>query len=438
MKNSEIKKLIENHSYKKALIEIEKILKCKDNDSILKEFLYIKRLADSELTGNQLLLFYKTYNRNYLIFCNVDEYCICIDEFLKNMKDLNIITPIEYLRKNTPNMDDLVNERLKDFRNSICLYASFSNKLELFYDSYKNYYNYDEDIFDSFTELDDKCNNGIFVNKYPDQIQYCRDILPLEPQNYYNVWIEYSENFYKKNIVKQNKKIKEIEVYKSQNWKWDWFKKKEHKPDFTKITSFDEIEIYYRGGIETYNIEIDYTGRQYLLEDRILFEVDIKVIRDKCFRGGFYEYSKNPFLLILNTIFREAENKLRTKKGLPKIGEGWISEMRLYNLVKEHYKNALHQASPEWLKPQHLDIFVPYKKIAFEYQGHQHFEPVEYFGGEKSHNKIKELDSKKYLKCKRKNIKLIYWRFDERIDEDNLIKKLNENKIKIPSSLYSM
>ena len=142
--------------------------------------------------------------------------------------------------------------------------------------------------------------------------------------------------------------------------------------------------------------------------------------------------------MILNAIFKEAENILRTKKGLPKIGEGWISEMRLYNLVKKHYINALHQASPEWLKPQHLDIFVPYKKIAFEYQGRQHFEPVEYFGGEKSHNKIKELDSKKYLKCKRKNIKLIYWRFDERINEKNLIKKLNENKIRLPSSLHSL
>ena len=118
MKNSEIKKLIENHSYKKALIEIEKILKHEDNDSILKEFLYIKRLSGSELTGNQLLLFHKIYNRNDLISCNVDEYCICIDELLKNMKDLNIITPIEYIRKNTPNMDDLLNERSKDFQNS--------------------------------------------------------------------------------------------------------------------------------------------------------------------------------------------------------------------------------------------------------------------------------------------------------------------------------
>jgi len=429
--------MIENKQFSKALIEIEKLLIFEENDSLLKEFLYIKRLADSELTGKQLLFFNRTYKRNEILTDNEHEYCICIDELLKNMKESNIITPIEYLQKNTPNMNDLVNERLNDFKNGISLDVSFSNKLKLFFDTYKRYYNYGKDILDSFTESDDKCNNGVFINKYPDQIQYCRDILPLEPQNYYNVWIEYPDKFYENNIIKKKLKIKEIEVYKSKYWKWDWFKKKEHKPDFAKITSLGESEIYSRGGIQTYNIEIDYTGRRHLLEGRNLFEVNIKVIHDKCFRCGFYEYSKNPFLLILNTIFRESENKLRTKKGLPKIGEGWISEMRLYNLVKEHYKNALHQASPEWLKPQHLDIYVPYNKIAFEYQGRQHFEPVDFFGGEKSFTKMKKLDSKKYLKCKKKNIKLIYWKYDEKINENSLIIKLNENKIKIPASLYS-
>ncbi len=429
--------MIKNKQYSKALIKIEKLLKCEEKDSLLQEFLYIKRLAGSELTGKQLLLFNRAYKQNEFLFNNEYEYSICIDELLKDMKESNIITPIEYLQKNTPNMNDLVNKRLNDFKNSISLDVSFSKKLELFFNTYRRYYNYGEDILDSFTESDDKCNNGVFINKYPDQVQYCRDILPLEPQNYYNVWIEYPENFYENNIVKKKLKIKEIEVYKSQNWKWDWFKKKDHKPDFTEIVSFKESEIYSRGGIQTYNIELDYTGRKHLLEDTILFEVNIKVIRDKCFRGGFYEYSKNPFILILNTIFRESENMLRIKKGLPKIGEGWISEMRLYNIVKEHYQNALHQASPEWLKPQHLDIYIPYKKIAFEYQGRQHFEPVDFFGGEKSFTKIKKLDLKKYLKCKKKNIKLIYWRYDEQINENNLIKKLNQNRIVIPSSLYS-
>jgi len=434
---SDIKKMINNKQFGKALIKIEKLLNYGETDSLLKEFLYIKRLADSELTGKQLLLFNRTYKQNEILTDNEHEYCICIDELLKNMKESNIVTPIEYLKKNTPNMHDLIDKRINDFKNSISLDVSFSNKLELFYNTYRRYYNYGEDILDSFTESDDKCNNGVFINKYPDQIQYCRDILPLESQNYYNVWIEYPENFYKNNIIKQNMKIKEIVVYKSKYWKWDWFKKKKHKPDFTEINSLDETEIYSRGGIHIYNIEIDYTGRQHFLEGRILFEVNVKVILDKCFRGGFYEYSKNPFILILNTIFREAENILRIKKGLPKIGEGWISEMRLFNLIKDHYQNTLHQASPEWLKPQHLDVYIPNKKIAFEYQGRQHFEPVDFFGGEKSFTKIKKLDSKKYSKCIKKNIKLIYWRYDETINEKNLIRKLTQNMIETPSSLNS-
>lgn len=52
-------------------------------------------------------------------------------------------------------------------------------------------------------------------------------------------------------------------------------------------------------------------------------------------------------------------------------------------------------ASPEWLKPQHLDVFLLEHLIAFEYQGIQHYSPVDFFGGQESFVKGIELDKRK-------------------------------------------
>lgn len=44
-------------------------------------------------------------------------------------------------------------------------------------------------------------------------------------------------------------------------------------------------------------------------------------------------------------------------------------------------------------------MYFPKYNIAIEYDGKQHYVPVEYFGGELSFSKRKELDSKKNDKC---------------------------------------
>jgi hypothetical protein len=141
-----------------------------------------------------------------------------------------------------------------------------------------------------------------------------------------------------------------------------------------------------------------------------------------CIDGA--EEGENPFIELVEEILREAENLLRRNHNLPRIGEGWVSEMQLYNLVKTIFPEAEHHATPEWLKPLHLDVFVPSKKLAFEYQGKQHFEPVDFFGGEEAFKHTQKRDQRKILKCRTKGVTLVEWRYDEPINSEVLEAKL--------------
>jgi len=123
---------------------------------------------------------------------------------------------------------------------------------------------------------------------------------------------------------------------------------------------------------------------------------------------------------------REAENHVREILGIPKIGEGWVSEVELLNLFKDIFPNEkiIHQASPSWLGLQRFDIFLPMRRLAIEYQGLQHYEPVEFFGGEEGYEKTKERDKKKAELCEFNNVKLLYFRYDEPITKEYVFKKL--------------
>jgi hypothetical protein len=125
----------------------------------------------------------------------------------------------------------------------------------------------------------------------------------------------------------------------------------------------------------------------------------------------FYKFEEDKELEeTIATLSREAENTVREDKGLPKIGEGWISEARLYYEIKEilpKYEVLFH-GRPNWLGKQHLDIYIPQLALAFEYQGRQHYEPVDYFGGLEAFLKIQKLDSKKLNLCQKMGVEIVY------------------------------
>lgn len=108
--------------------------------------------------------------------------------------------------------------------------------------------------------------------------------------------------------------------------------------------------------------------------------------------------------------YNEPENELRQMFNLPNIGEGWISETNLYYEIKEHFESEIvvQHGKPKWLGKQHLDIWFPKRNIGIEYQGDQHYYPVDFFGGEASLIKNKARDKRKKELCGEFGCKLIY------------------------------
>lgn len=110
----------------------------------------------------------------------------------------------------------------------------------------------------------------------------------------------------------------------------------------------------------------------------------------------------------------------------------WKSEELMLNCIKEVFKQnkIIHQHRPYFLHTTtgqlSYDVFVCGKNIAFEYQGKQHFEPVEIFGGKENFDKQVLRDKLKMELSKKNGITLIYINYWENISVDLIKQKIKE------------
>lgn len=129
---------------------------------------------------------------------------------------------------------------------------------------------------------------------------------------------------------------------------------------------------------------------------------------------------------------REAENEIRDRLEIPRIGEHWVSEVELLRIVRDIFpsEEVIHQASPEWLGRQRLDIFVPRLKLAVEYHGQQHFEPVDFFGGETGLHATQVRDARKAVLCAEHGVRLITFHYDEELTREMVFQRINKAAIR--------
>ncbi|MBP3877034.1 MAG: hypothetical protein J6E44_03655 [Lachnospiraceae bacterium] len=129
----------------------------------------------------------------------------------------------------------------------------------------------------------------------------------------------------------------------------------------------------------------------------------------------------------LRTDWRLRRTEIRTRltaEGV--IQPKWKHELTLFHLVREKYPDTLYQFRPEWLGRQSLDLYIPSLRTAIEYQGVQHFLPVEFFGGEEALALRQDLDRQKKQLCEENEVRLIEWPYEIPPTATNLRKFLEE------------
>lgn len=119
-------------------------------------------------------------------------------------------------------------------------------------------------------------------------------------------------------------------------------------------------------------------------------------------------------------INRVIENRMRKTFGHRMMSGQWSNENKLYQLIKEMYPSykVIQHYRPKKLEGLEMDIFVKELNLGIEYQGIQHYEALEHFGGQRALEQTMERDSRKKELCEIHNIQLIYFYYDETIDYD--------------------
>lgn len=157
-----------------------------------------------------------------------------------------------------------------------------------------------------------------------------------------------------------------------------------------------------------------------------------------------YDYSKTEYVHShkLVTIicpkhgeFQQTPNSHLSGKGCPRCI--LKSQTMIFETLKLDFPELtfIWEYKSEWLGNQRIDIFVPEYKIAIEYNGAQHYKPVDIFGGKDQLVIQVEQDYLKMEKCKQNNVELLTIRYDNQEEDLNKVKDRLKTCIKIPISV---
>ena len=131
--------------------------------------------------------------------------------------------------------------------------------------------------------------------------------------------------------------------------------------------------------------------------------------------------------------FKTTSNYKYLERGFYKKPQNrWKTEEMVYNIIHSIYGNyqVIYQYKPYFLRTAKgqlsYDIYICGLKIAIEYQGQQHFYPVDYFGGKEHFDSQQKRDELKLKLSKENNVSLIYINYYDDITPDFIKTKIEE------------
>lgn len=133
--------------------------------------------------------------------------------------------------------------------------------------------------------------------------------------------------------------------------------------------------------------------------------------------------------------FYQTPNDHLQGHGCPKCNQSKL-ESDIEKLLIENNIEYIPQYSVPNDEKLKIDFFIPNKNIAIECQGEQHFNPIEYFGGNNEFQKIIKRDVRKYSSCVRACVNIIYYINNINIYNNILNNKYKNNNIYNINNIY--
>ena len=150
--------------------------------------------------------------------------------------------------------------------------------------------------------------------------------------------------------------------------------------------------------------------------------MDTEYFKEKATKvhNGKYDYSKVVFngafekVRIICPIHGEYEQVASyhlAGNGCPSCNERQL-EKDVRALLKKNHIKFVAQKTFDWLVfngKMFLDFYLPDYGVVIECQGLQHFEAIEYFGGEDGFSRTKMRDETKKTQCEKHGLKMLYY-----------------------------
>lgn len=203
----------------------------------------------------------------------------------------------------------------------------------------------------------------------------------------------------------------------------------------------EEIQLMYFNLLTAFNHDRDdlMKAAAYLKENDFFTYLQDAIdgyIADNREKNGYSRFvNSSPLITIIKAINRYKRRELtRLYAQMVKenrVNTKWSSEYRLYALVKKYATDAEYQYRIAWLGQQSFDIFIPSQNIAIEYQGLQHYESVDAFGGDEALLSNQERDMRKRKLSEENGVTLLEWKYDTRVSDDAVLDFLKSNGVAI-------
>jgi hypothetical protein len=106
----------------------------------------------------------------------------------------------------------------------------------------------------------------------------------------------------------------------------------------------------------------------------------------------------------------------------------WENEKRLFYIIRDMFDGCTihYHYRSYWLDNLELDMYIEELNLGIEYQGIQHYTPLEHWGGEEGFIKRRTNDIKKKNLCLNKGVTLVYFTYMNEITPELVSERLSE------------